>query len=60
MRGLIHINWFQEKYGGFVDTYKMSTSPEIQKVWASLRNYYRILLKKITGPGTSGNGANGK
>ena len=51
----------KEKYGDpLVKKHKMSSPDDIRKMWHSLRNYYRILLKKVSGPGTSGKGATGK
>lgn len=50
----------KEKYGGLINKHKMSTPDEIRKMWHSLRNYYRINLRKVSGPGTSGKGATGK
>ena len=50
----------QDKYGDFLKKHKKSSPEDMRKMWHSLRDYYRTLLHKVSGPGTSGKGANGK
>ena len=51
----------KEKYeGDLLNKHKMSTPDEIKKLWLSLKNYYRTLLRRVSGPGSSGRGASGK
>ena len=50
----------RDKYGALLTKHKLSTPEDMKKLWLSMRNYYRTLLKKVSGPGTSGKGAMGK